>query len=569
MMAMTLDPVSLMNRELTVVGFGKDSNKLVNDFRYVFEDRLHFRDSIKWNGDRTDLTDRFLVCCTYDRAQALKELKGKDLTYQKDFCFAEDLFSILDDHKHRRIAYLSYPGSLIGQIRAIVFGYAAKHGKILPREKHREILKGHYEKDASDRFGSRLVRTSPVRKLIYLKYLILGAAESIAQLSAKGNDYEAYDHICFESVSDAIRFQKDHPSAAGKVITVDELKAHTMTSLYMRAVYFDRKMKNCFCDAPFKKLWIGKNGMTRMCECPDFLEVGFGNAGVTDLKKIWKSPLAKIVRLSMLNHSYTFCSEELCGMLRVCGDLKELPAFPETAEENDQPGELMIANDRVCNLCCPSCRNTLYTKNNADEAIIAKAGTDALLASGWPDRAEELIVGGSGEAFLSENYKQVLYDGKLKRNRIRIMTNGILFTPQEWEKLEGKYEHIVFSVSVDAATKNTYEKVRCGGNYERLMKNMEFLSELRKENKVDCVIVNLIVQRANYREIPDFIRWAKMLGFDRVSLSHIRNWGTFTEKEFQNEVSMFDKNGNMKAELARVLEDPVCRDPVVEMQWES
>ena len=149
------------------------------------------------------------------------------------------------------------------------------------------------------------------------------------------------------------------------------------------------------------------------------------------------------------------------------------------------------------------------------------------------------------------------------------MTNGTLFTPQEWEKMEGKYDSLRFSVSIDAATKGTYEKVRCGGNFDRLMKNMEFLSELRKEGKVDEVIVNMIVQKANYKEIPDFIRWAKKLGFDGVYLSHIWNWGTFTEDEFENNVSMFDKNGNMKPELARILEDPVCRDPIVDMRWDG
>ena len=131
------------------------------------------------------------------------------------------------------------------------------------------------------------------------------------------------------------------------------------------------------------------------------------------------------------------------------------------------------------------------------------------------------------------------------------MTNGTLFTSKEWEKLEGKYEDISFMVSVDAATKETYEKVRCGGQFERLMENMRFLSMLRKENKVNNVKVIMIVQKANYMEIPDFIKWAKGMGFDKVNLSHIRNWGT------------------MLPELSAVLENPVCKDPIVSMSWQK
>ena len=130
-----------------------------------------------------------------------------------------------------------------------------------------------------------------------------------------------------------------------------------------------------------------------------------------------------------------------------------------------------------------------------------------------------------------------------------------------------KYEHISFLVSVDAVTKETYEKVRCGGNYDVLMQNMAFLSELRKENRVDSVKVIMIVQRANYEEIPAFVRWAMDKGFDGISLSPRRNWGTYDEKDFYDNISMFDKSGNMKHDLAEVLKDPICKEPVVKVSW--
>ena len=47
---------------------------------------------------------------------------------------------------------------------------------------------------------------------------------------------------------------------------------------------------------------------------------------------------------------------------------------------------------------------------------------------------------------------------------------------------------------------------------------------------------------SNYAEIPAFVRWAKDKGFDGVNLSHIRNWGTYDEREFYENVSMFDKS---------------------------
>ena len=564
---MVFDQKSNKEIEYTIIGIGDDCEKLVEDFKYVFDDILKLGETVKWNNDKNILCDKKdpYICCTYNRDVAAKLLSAGGMVYRKDYLFAEDCFSLLDDWKKSRIAYMAYPGSLKGWAKAIVFGYAAKHGKILPQDKHKAVFRGSYKNAGED--GHSAGRS--VKRLYYAFYLLMGTLGSIPQIFAKKNLYAKYDHICFHAISDAIRFKKDHPGIADKVITIDELKAHTMASWYMKAVYFDRRQDRCACTTPFHTLWIGDNGMTRLCDCPEFLDIGCGNAGATDSIKIWKSPLARIIRLSVINNTYTFCSRELCGKLSSDPDRTVLLPRMTEAKEKDHPETIIVGNDSICNLHCPSCRKNLNIKNDENKETEIEACTDALFQAGWLDAAERLIVGAGGEAFLSKYYKQILYDAKVKRNSIVIMTNGTMFTQREWEKLEGKYEHIEFSVSVDAATKTTYESVRCGGRFERLMENMAFLSELRKSGKVDCVKVNMIVQRANYKEIPDFIRWAKKMGFDGVNLSHIRNWGTFTDSEFEDVVSMFDKAGKMEPELAKVLEDPICLDPIVFTSWKN
>ncbi|MBP5555144.1 MAG: 4Fe-4S cluster-binding domain-containing protein [Lachnospiraceae bacterium] len=405
-----------------------------------------------------------------------------------------------------------------------------------------------------------------VQRLFHALYLIPAMIEAFPQIFAHGNDYKNYDHISFLNASDAVRFKQDHPSAEGKVITVEELKLHTMASSYMKAVYYDKRQNSCGCDTPFNTLWIGRNGTTRLCDCPDYLDISCGNIGVTDTSDVWNSPVAKIIRLSVINNTYTFCSRKTCGKL---SEGKEQTALLErrATREKDHPGILNIANDYVCNLHCPSCRKCIYSKNDDGEQLAIDSCIDAITDSSWLEKADKLFVGGGGEVFLSKNYKKLLYGGSDKRNSVIIMTNGTLFTTREWEKLEEKYEHIGFMVSVDAATKETYEKVRCGGNFGNLMKNMDFLSELRKENKVSSVKVIMIVQKANYMEIPCFIKWAIDKKFDGVNLSHIRNWGTYENEYFYEEVSMFDKAGKMKSELSDILKEPICNDPIVRMSW--
>jgi len=562
---MKSDPLIASDITYRIIGIGINHRKAVEDFRYIFAEKLHLKDTIEWEKDKDEVScggDRY-ICCTYEQADAKKLLNEKGLVYKKDYYFAEDFFDLLNEWKGCRVAYRVDKTNIRSRIVSVIMEYAAKHGKVLPNDPQKDVLKGHYSAESR---GNKKNRS--VTAYIYYAYcLFFGTAEIIGQFIRGSKSYKDYDYICFYNVADAIRFKKDNPSLSKKVITAEELKTHTLAPLYMKRVYFDKRQNACVCDEPFGSFWVGKAGTTRICDCPAFLDVGCGHIGVTEPAKLWGSQLAKILRLSVINRTYTFCSRELCRKVRSHPDQPELLDRIVKLEEKEYPKKITIAYDRVCNLHCPSCRKNSITKNSENEEAELNACTEALVDSGWLDKTDKLIIGGDGEVFLSEHYKWLLYKGDFKRKRIQIMTNGTLFTEREWEKIEGKYEYISILVSVDAATKETYEKVRCGGNFDRLMKNMEFLSRLRRENKVNDVQVNMIVQRLNYKEIPDFIRWAKKMAFDRVFLSHIWNWGTFAEDEFENKVTMFEKNGKMGAELATVLEDPICSDPIVDMRW--
>lgn len=193
---------------------------------------------------------------------------------------------------------------------------------------------------------------------------------------------------------------------------------------------------------------------------------------------------------------------------------------------------------------------------------------DVIQKSGWLDACDELTIGGDGETFLSNGYKKVLFEDAARvRKKVNIMTNGVLFTPKVWEQLEGKYEFISMSISIDATTEATYKKIR-GGNFVQLMKNMEFLSGLRKENKVQYVVVKMIVQRDNYREMKDFVLWAKKLGFDKAYFSPIWNWGTYSDEEFKD-ISIFldQEESEMKPEVKECLNDEIFSDPIVLTRW--
>ena len=77
---------------------------------------------------------------------------------------------------------------------------------------------------------------------------------------------------------------------------------------------------------------------------------------------------------------------------------------------------------------------------------------------------------------------------------------------------------------------------------------------MRKEGKVDFFAMLFIVQKENYKEMDSFIDLSEKIGADNVSFSQITNWGTYDDKEFWENVSMFKKDGNPKEDLKLVID---------------
>jgi len=91
-------------------------------------------------------------------------------------------------------------------------------------------------------------------------------------------------------------------------------------------------------------------------------------------------------------------------------------------------------------------------------------------------------------------------------------------------------------LSIDAARKATYEINRRGATWERLLENLEFISQLRKEGQLRFVQMNMVVQRNNWRQVGQFIQMAERYGFDFVFLNPLGNRGHMTRGQLHRKV---------------------------------
>ncbi len=296
-----------------------------------------------------------------------------------------------------------------------------------------------------------------------------------------------------------------------------------------------------FCRSPFENIETSVNGDVHFC-CPAWLPVPIGNLMDDNADAVWNSPAAREVRRSIHDGDFKYCSRTHCPHLSSDGlpaadtvENRDLRPLIEARETNmaRRPRKIVLAHDRSCNLSCPSCRTSVILARK-DEQKRLNAMADAVILPLARD-ADRLHVTASGDPFASAHFRYVLK--KITRDvfpslRLDIQTNGLLFDEQAWTDLDlsGKIDKV--SVSIDAATEKTYEIVRRGGDFGRLLRNLDFLARMRREGEFKIFRLDFVVQAVNFREMPVLVELARGYGFDSVKFQMIRNWNTFTPEEF-------------------------------------
>lgn len=97
---------------------------------------------------------------------------------------------------------------------------------------------------------------------------------------------------------------------------------------------------------------------------------------------------------------------------------------------------------------------------------------------------EELSLLGSGEFFMSKacmKFIRHITHEEFTKLSLYICTNGQLFNKENMEKIKNLDNiPIKVAISVDASSKECYEKLRIGANWEILMKNLIYINQLKK-----------------------------------------------------------------------------------------
>jgi sulfatase maturation enzyme AslB (radical SAM superfamily) len=298
------------------------------------------------------------------------------------------------------------------------------------------------------------------------------------------------------------------------------------------------KLEDYVCVAPFEYLEVTSHGGVFGC-CPGWLNKA--SSKLEDVSTVWDSEGHKEIQQSILDGSYRYCSKEQCPALNqlvnkgVVNNGFFIPKKDFDIEKYKFPKTINYAFDRSCNLSCPSCRENIIMADGVELDKIEWVMNE--IERSYGNTLQRIYLSGTAEPFASKSYRKLLTEFNKKKYpkvyNIQLHTNGTLFNQKMWNDMKTIQPFIkTIEISIDAATKETYEKLRRGGKWESLIENLHFINTL----PITDVILSMIVQDTNYKEISLF--YENMLKIfptkGRTYFKKICNWHTFTKEEFMD-----------------------------------
>lgn len=511
----------LGNREL--IFFGK--MKKARDLEFVFN--IHFRQVYDTASEKVGLSNNtFVIFCKQDNYN--KFIDENCLNWNSDYCYDEDLFEFLN-------LFIS---------KDFISGYIAVWGtgKVCD-----DFLNNFKKIDLKDKIKYFVCTQKEEEEKNGIKIV---TPQEIAACDCKIVMAVNHKNFCeIEKECQRVGIKRE------RYIYFQQLMDNPGD--FFKQTYNDEKYYDIECLNLDKTMRIFRDGSISVCCLSP--ENKYGNIYEDSLENAYNSIRAQIGRVSLLNHTYTFCNHSTCPFLAGLKNEQKKSEYEEsyTYKYEKYPDCITPLMGYTCNLYCTSCRNSVLIE--PDEELVNWVEVIKEKIAKLPVR---LILNPQGEVLANKFCLDFIHDSNcLSRGHISLYTNGTLLDKKMLDWILDNYVLDDLSISIDASTEGTYNKIRRGGNWNQLMNNIQYISKMKKAGRIPYWVVQFVIQRDNVAELQSFVEKAEQWGVDEIEFNGIDNWGTYTDEEFQK-VNVL-KDGRLKEEYKKYFIDELLEDPKV------
>jgi MoaA/NifB/PqqE/SkfB family radical SAM enzyme len=185
---------------------------------------------------------------------------------------------------------------------------------------------------------------------------------------------------------------------------------------------------------------------------------------------------------------------------------KRLSSFPIS------PRSIQIECSTRCNLKCTFCELTYWTEKPSD----LKLETFQKMVAHLP-KLKRIDLTGIGESLLNRDFFNIVKFLKSRGVYVTLNDNFTLMTAKAAHRFVELEIDQIF-LSLDGASKETFERIRVGADFDKVIFNTRQLIRFKREmvKKKPEVKINTVVCSTNYHELPALVELAHDMGIGMI-----------------------------------------------------
>ena len=209
--------------------------------------------------------------------------------------------------------------------------------------------------------------------------------------------------------------------------------------------------------------------------------------------------------------------------LSVATQVRCIPCAGKPAQiQNDleYPEHAYIDLTGRCNISCIICPHAYEDFPRSRHPMMSDVVIEKIKRSIYP-HARAITFSGSGESLLHPRCRDLFVEAQQYSFLPTMIHNGTLLK-DDFQRLfveTGTYLRISF----DGATRETFEKIRVGADYEQVLKGIQQTLKINEsvQDERFCIRFDTTVHKLNIEELPEIVNLAGRMGVHQVFVHHL------------------------------------------------
>jgi MoaA/NifB/PqqE/SkfB family radical SAM enzyme len=189
------------------------------------------------------------------------------------------------------------------------------------------------------------------------------------------------------------------------------------------------------------------------------------------------------------------------------------------------PEIVTLNSTDVCNLACVMCQRSLAQGLHRLEDRVLRFVAEQLFPT-----ARKVVLTTAGGEPLGAGFDVIVEQARRFETKIDVTTNGQLLRRQLAEEFLPLLDHL--NVSVDAVRPEIYERIRVGGSFEKLERNLRDFRQAILAGGHDVLFsISAVVMASTLPYLDELVRFAAEIGAQGVLLQRLQHTVKATPEE--------------------------------------